>query len=184
MSDDGRKEFSICLKDDVTPVLSKMDAGLDKTKAKLDENKKSQTEATLDAIKTVTSLSAVVGGLNAVTSSMNVLQIGSEETRGAMMKLSAGIQMVVGTAQMLQGTIILIKSLNMALKGTAIMSAWAAVCAHPLLGLAIVGAGGAAAGYIIGQMQSNSSTTTINYNSQPTEEVRKSQTVVNTGGYA
>jgi hypothetical protein len=187
MADGETLAYTLEVQDEASDKLDKIGNKAQETSKKLDDNVKSQESAVLQSIKAMTAMSAVVGGLNAVTGAMDALQIGSEETRKSIRMLASGINLFVGTAQAIMGAVTVIQTLNTALKGTAIMSAFAYAAANPLVGLLAVGAAGAAGGYMIGMMNSSTSTTTvknINLNSVPsTPYERQSSALMTAGGW-
>ena len=143
-----------------------------------------QQTAILKSVEVMTALHAVQAGLSAVTSSVRTLGIVDEETALTLQKVTAGIQLVVGTAQAIKGVVTLFQTLNAVLKTTAIVSTFAAIAENPAKGALIVGAAGLAAGAVGGYMysamqQNNTTNTTINV--AHTETARQAETAVQTG---
>ena len=141
-----------------------------------------QEHAVLKSVETLTALHAVQSGLSAVTSSVQTLGLVDEQTAETLKKLTAGIQLVVGTAQAVKGVVTLFNTLNGVLKTTAIVSTFAAIAENPAKGALIVGGAGLAAGAVAGYMYSatqNTHNTTINVQHEST--ARQSETLVDTG---
>ena len=120
---------------------------------------------------------------------MRTLGIVDEETALKLQKVTAGLQLVVGTAQAIKGVVSLFQTLNSVLKTTAIVSTFASIAENPAKGALIIGAAGLAAGAVGGYMYSalqqggvhNTSTTNITV--AHTETARQAQTVVDTGSW-
>ena len=141
-----------------------------------------QEHAVLKSVETLTALHAVQSGLSAVTSSVQTLGLVDNETAESMKKLTAGIQLVVGTAQAVKGVVTLFNTLNGVLKTTAIVSTFASIAENPAKGALIIGGAGLAAGAMAGYLYSttqNNHTTTINVQHEST--ARQAETLADTG---
>jgi len=105
-----------------------------------------------------------------------------EETALQLQKVTAGIQLVVGTAQAVKGVVTLFNTLNGVLKTTAIVSTFASIAENPVKGAAIIGgaslAAGAVAGYMYSATQNNN--TTINVSHQDTATARQTEEATGT----
>lgn len=154
-----------------------------KASAKVQALNRDQTATILKSVETLSALHAVQSGLSAVTSSVRTLGLVNEETAEKMQKLTAGVQLMVGTAQAVKGVVTLFNSLNSVLKTTAIVSTFAAIAENPAKGALIVGGAGLAAGAVAGYMYSattnNNHNTTINVQHEST--ARQAETLVDTG---
>lgn len=144
----------------------------------------SQEAAVLKSVETMTALHGIQSGLSAVTSSLTTLGIVDDETAETLRKVTAGVQLVVGTAQAIKGVVTLFNTLNSVLKTTAIVSTFASIAENPVKGALIVGTAAAAAGAIGGYMMSsinNTKSTTINVTHEST--ARQAQTVMDAGSW-
>ena len=141
-----------------------------------------QTTAVLKSVETLSAMHAVQSGLSAVTSSVQTLGIVDEQTAQTLKKVTAGVQLLVGTAQAVKGVVTLFQSLNSVLKTTAIVSTFASIAENPAKGALIVGGASLAAGAVAGYMYSatqNTNNTTINVQHEST--ARQAETLVDTG---
>ena len=141
-----------------------------------------QTTAVLKSVETLSAMHAVQSGLSAVTSSVQTLGIVDEQTAQTLKKVTAGVQLLVGTAQAVKGVVTLFQSLNSVLKTTAIVSTFASIAENPAKGALIVGGASLAAGAVAGYMYSatqNNHNTTINVQHEST--ARQAETLVDTG---
>ena len=154
-----------------------------KASAKVQALNQDQTATILKSVETLSALHAVQSGLSAVTSSVKTLGLVDEETAEKMQKLTAGVQLMVGTAQAVKGVVTLFQSLNSVLKTTAIVSTFASIAENPAKGALIVGgaslAAGAVAGYMYSATTNNNHNTTINVQHEST--ARQAETLVDTG---
>lgn len=154
-----------------------------KASAKVQALNQDQTATILKSVETLSALHAVQSGLSAVTSSVKTLGLVNEETAEKMQKLTAGVQLMVGTAQAVKGVVTLFQSLNSVLKTTAIVSTFASIAENPARGALIVGgaslAAGAVAGYMYSATTNNNHNTTINVQHEST--ARQAETLVDTG---
>ena len=154
-----------------------------KASAKVQALNQDQTATILKSVETLSALHAVQSGLSAVTSSVKTLGLVNEETAEKMQKLTAGVQLMVGTAQAVKGVVTLFQSLNSVLKTTAIVSTFASIAENPAKGALIVGgaslAAGAVAGYMYSATTNNNHNTTINVQHENT--ARQAETLVDTG---
>ena len=154
-----------------------------KASAKVQALNQDQTATILKSVETLSALHAVQSGLSAVTSSVRTLGLVNEETAEKMQKLTAGVQLMVGTAQAVKGVVTLFQSLNSVLKTTAIVSTFASIAENPAKGALIVGgaslAAGAVAGYMYSATTNNNHNTTINVQHEST--ARQAETLVDTG---
>lgn len=154
-----------------------------KASAKVQALNQDQTATILKSVETLSALHAVQSGLSAVTSSVKTLGLVNDETAEKMQKLTAGVQLMVGTAQAVKGVVTLFQSLNSVLKTTAIVSTFASIAENPAKGALIVGgaslAAGAVAGYMYSATTNNNHNTTINVQHEST--ARQAETLVDTG---
>lgn len=178
---EGSVTYSIGVEDsDAARKLDELGGKADLTNRKLDDTEAKQDSVRIKSIQTMTALQGVVSGLSATTSAMDTLQIGSEELRTSIKQVAADIQLFVGIAQTIKGAVILIETLNSALKMTAVMSTFAWAAANPAASLLVVGAVGAAGGYVISQITNVSNSTT--YNSS-TQDTRQASSVLNAAAW-
>lgn len=162
----------------------KTEAQLDQTTEAAQRASQAQQNAILKSVETLSALQGVQSGLSAVTSAVNTLGLVDEETFKTLQKVTAGVQLVVGTAQAVKGVVTLFQSLNSVLKTTAIVSTFASIAENPAAGAAIIGGAALAAGAVGGYMMSsinNNKTTTINVAHEST--ARQAQTVVDAGAW-
>lgn len=179
-------------------AMSKTKAGLDegastaqRTGQALEETTQAAQQATqaqeaaiLKSVETLSALHGIQSGLSAVTSSLNTLGLVDEETYKTLQKVTAGVQLVVGTAQAVKGVTTLFQGLNSVLKTTAIVSTFASIAENPAKGALIVGGAALAAGAVGGYMMSsinNNKSTTINVAHEST--ARQAQTVMDAGAW-
>ena len=153
-----------------------------KASASVQSLNQDQTQAILKSVETLSAMQAIQSGLSAVTSSVRTLGLVDEETAKTLQKVTAGVQLLVGTAQAVKGVVTLFNSLNSVLKTTAIVSTFASIAENPAKGALIVGGAGLAAGALAGYMYSatqNTNNTTINVQHEST--ARQTETLVDTG---
>lgn len=153
-----------------------------KASASVQRLNQDQQNGIIKSIETLTALQAMQSGLSAITNSVQVLGLADEETAQKMKQLTAGIQLVVGTAQTIKGVVTIFNTLNSVLKTTAIVSTFASIAENPAKGALIVGSMGLAAGAIGGYLYSttqNNHTTTINVQHEST--ARQAETLTDTG---
>lgn len=179
-------------------AMSKTKAGLDegasaaqRTGQALEETAQAAQQATdaqqtaiLKSVETLSAMHALQSGIGAITSSVNTLGLVDEETYKTLQKVTAGIQLVVGTAEAVKGVTTLFQGLNAVLKTTAIVSTFASIAENPAKGALIVGGAALAAGAVGGYMMSsinNSKSTTINVAHEST--ARQAQTVTDAGAW-
>ena len=167
-------------------AMSKTKAGLDegasaaqRTGQALEETAQAAQQATdsqqtaiLKSVETLSAMHALQSGIGAITSSVNTLGLVDEETYKTLQKVTAGIQLVVGTAEAVKGVTTLFQGLN------------ASIAENPAKGALIVGGAALAAGAVGGYMMSsinNSKSTTINVAHEST--ARQAQTVTDAGAW-
>jgi len=174
--------YTFRAEDKISEPMKKAEDQLKRTEEASQKCTQAQEQAVLKSVEVMTALHSVQSGLSAVTSSVRTLGIVDEETALKLQKVTAGIQLIVGTAQAIKGVVTLFQTLNAVLKTTAIVSTFASIAENPAKGALIVGAAGLAAGAVGGYMYSaiqNSNTTNITV--AHTETARQAETVVDTG---
>jgi len=183
---EGSVKYYFTMVDEVTEPannaassLDKLGASADSTKKKTDNAKDSMESSTLSAIKTMSAMQSMQSGLSAVSSSMEQLDIGSEEMREGFKNAAAAVQLFVGVAQTIKGTVEIMKTLNGVLKSTAVLGVMSQVALNPVTGLAVVAALGVAGGYAISQVNSKTS----NFVTSSASSTRTAETVDSTGGW-
>ncbi len=142
-----------------------------------------QQTAILKSVETLAALHALQSGMGAITNSVRTLGLVDDETAQTLQKVTAGIQLMVGTAEAVKGVVTLFKSLNAVLKTTAIVSTFASIAENPAKGAAVLGLAGLGAGAIAGAMYSMTKTSNTTINVQHTEQARQTQTLVDTGAW-
>ncbi len=177
MADEQEVVYIFRAEDGISEPMKRAEDQLAKTEEASDKCTQAQERAILKSVETLSALQAVQSGLSAVTSSVRTLGIVDEETAQQLQKVTAGIQLVVGTAQAVKGVVTLFNTLNGVLKTTAIVSTFASIAENPVKGAAIVGgaalAAGAVAGYMYSATQNNN--TTINVGHQDTAQARQAE---------
>jgi hypothetical protein len=174
--------YTFRAEDKISGPMKQAEDQLKKTEEASQKCTQAQEQAILKSVEVMTALHAVQSGLSAVTSSVRTLGIVDEETAMTLQKVTAGIQLVVGTAQAIKGVVTLFQTLNAVLKTTAIVSTFASIAENPAKGALVIGAAGLAAGAVGGYMYSaiqNSNTTNITV--AHTETARHAGAVVDTG---
>ena len=175
--------YTFRAEDKISEPMKRAEDQLKRTEEASNKCTDAQEKAILKSVEVMTALHAVQSGLSAVTSSVRTLGIVDEETALTLQKVTAGIQLVVGTAQAIKGVVTLFQTLNAVLKTTAIVSTFASIAENPAKGALIVGAAGLAAGavggYLYSATQNNNSTTNITV--AHSETARQVETVVDTG---
>ena len=175
--------FTFRAEDKISEPMKKAEDQLRKTKEASDRCTDAQEKAILKSVEVMTALHAVQSGLSAVTSSVKTLGLVDEETALTLQKVTAGIQLVVGTAQAIKGVVTLFQTLNAVLKTTAIVSTFAAIAENPAKGALIIGTAGVAAGAVAGLMYSSISNYNNNITVQHTETARQASGAMNTGSW-
>ena len=178
--------YTFRAEDKISEPMKKAEEQLKKTEEASQKCTDAQQSAILKSVEVMTALHAVQSGLSAVTSSVRTLGIVDEETAMTLQKVTAGIQLVVGTAQAIKGVVTLFQTLNAVLKTTAIVSTFASIAENPAKGALIVGgaalAAGAVGGYMYSALQQNNNNTT-NFTVAHTETARQTQSMMDTGAW-
>jgi hypothetical protein len=177
MADNQEVVYTFTAEDGISGPMKKAEEQLAKTEQASETCTQAQERAILKSVETLSALHAVQSGMSAVTSSVQTLGLVDEETFQSLRKVTAGIQLVVGTAEAVKGVVTLFNTLNGVLKTTAIVSTFAAIAENPLKGAAIVGAAGVAAGAVAGYMYSatQNNNTTITVSHADTETGRRAE---------
>ena len=182
MPDEQEVVYTFRAEDRISAPMKKAEEQLARTEEASDKATAAQERAILKSVETLTALHALQSGLSAITSSVRTLGIVDEETALQLQKVTAGIQLMVGTAQAVKGVVTLFNTLNGVLKTTAIVGTFASIAENPVKGAAIIGgaslAAGAVAGYMYSATQNNS--TTINVGHQETETARQAEQATGT----
>ena len=174
--------YTFRAEDKISEPMKRAEDQLKRTEEASNKCTDAQEKAILKSVEVMSALHAVQSGLSAVTSSVRTLGIVDEETALTLQKVTAGIQLVVGTAQAIKGVVTLFQTLNAVLKTTAIVSTFASIAENPAKGALIVGAAGLAAGAVAGYMYSvTQNTNTTNITVAHSETARQAETVVDTG---
>lgn len=142
-----------------------------------------QQTAILKSVETLAALHALQSGMGAITNSVRTLGLVDDETAQTLQRVTAGIQLMVGTAEAVKGVVTLFKSLNAVLKTTAIVSTFASIAENPAKGAAVLGLAGLGVGAVAGAMYSMTKTSNTTINVQHTEQARQTQTLVDTGAW-
>jgi len=154
-----------------------------KASAKVQALQQDQTQAIIKSVETLSAMQALQSGLSAITSSVRTLGLVDDETAQTLQKVTAGVQLLVGTAQAVKGVVTLFQTLNGVLKTTAIVSTFASIAENPAKGALIIGGAGIAAGAVAGYMYSattnNNHNTTINVQHEST--ARQAEALTDTG---
>ena len=162
MAEDTEVVYTFRAEDEISAPMKKAEEQLQRTEEASEKCTQAQEKAILKSVETLSALQAVQSGMSAVTSSVQTLGLVDEETAQSLRKVTAAIQLVVGTAQAIKGVVTLFNTLNAVLKTTAIVSTFAAIAENPVKGMAIVGAAGIAAGAVAGYMYSATQNNTTN----------------------
>lgn len=177
MPEDTEVVYTFRAEDRISGPMKNAETQLKATEGAADSCTKAQEKAVLKSVETLTAMQALQSGVGAVTSAVTTLGMVDDETARTLQKLTAGIQLVVGTAQAIKGVVTLFQSLNAVLKTTAIVSTFASIAENPVKGAAIIGAAGLAAGAVAGYLYSSTQTTntTINVGHEETATARQVQ---------
>ena len=165
MAEDTEVVYTFRAEDEISGPMKKAEEQLQRTEEASEECTQAQERAILKSVETLTALHAVQSGMSAVTSSVQTLGLVDEETAQSLRKVTAAIQLVVGTAQAIKGVVTLFNTLNAVLKTTAIVSTFAAIAENPAKGAMVIGgaalAAGAVAGYMYSATQNNTTNITV-----------------------
>lgn len=174
--------YTFRAEDKISEPMKRAEDQLRKTETASKNCTEAQQTAILKSVEVMSALHSVQSGLSAVTSSVRTLGIVDEETALKLQKVTAGIQLIVGTAQAIKGVVTLFQTLNAVLKTTAIVSTFASIAENPAKGALILGGASLAAGAVAGYMYSaTQNTNTTNITVAHTETARQAETVVDTG---
>ena len=151
------------------------------TSSQIRRTNQDQQTAVLKSVETLAALHALQSGIGAITNSVRTLGLVDDETAQTLQKVTAGIQLMVGTAETVKGVVTLFRSLNSVLKTTAIVSTFASIAENPAKGAMVLGMAGLGVGAVAGAMYSmtKNSNTTINVQHEST--ARQAETLVDTG---
>lgn len=83
--------------------MEKAERQIERTTEAADDNTRAQEKAVLKSISTMQAMQSIQSGLSAITSGVTTLGLVDEETAKSLQKVTAGIQLVVGTAQAVKG---------------------------------------------------------------------------------
>lgn len=183
MADEHEIVFTYRAVNEISKPMEEAKESLNETAEAARENEAAQEAAVIKSVETMTALHGIQSGLTAVTSSVRTLGLVDEETAATLQKVTAGIQLVVGTAQAVKGVVTLFNSLNAVLKTTAIVSTFASIAENPAKGALVVGTAAAAAGALGGYMMSTLNNKTTNITVEHTETARQVETVVDAGSW-
>ena len=177
MPEDTEVVYTFRAEDKISGPMKNAETQLKATEGAADSCTKAQERAVLKSVETLSAMQALQSGVGAVTHAVTTLGMVDDETANTLQKLTAGIQLVVGTAQAIKGVVTLFQSLNAVLKTTAIVSTFASIAENPVKGAAIIGAAGLAAGAVAGYLYSSTQTTntTINVGHEETATARQVQ---------
>ena len=181
MTENNEVVYTFRAEDRISQPMKKAEDQLRRTEEASQKCTQAQQSAILKSVETLTALHAVQSGLSAVTSSVKTLGLVNDETAEKLQKLTAGIQLVVGTAQAVKGVVTLFNTLNTVLKTTAIVSTFAAIAENPAKGAAVIAGASLAAGAVAGYMYSSTQNVNTTINVQSTETARQAETAVDTG---
>ena len=180
--------YTFRAEDKISEPMKRAEDQLKRTEEASKDCTEAQQTAILKSVEVMSALHSVQSGLSAVTSSVRTLGIVDEETALKLQKVTAGLQLVVGTAQAIKGVVSLFQTLNSVLKTTAIVSTFASIAENPAKGALILGgaslAAGAVAGYMYSALQQGGgvqNTNTTNITVAHTETARQAETIVDTG---
>lgn len=175
MPEDTEVVYTFRAEDKISEPMKNAETQLKATEQATEECTKAQERTILKSVETLTAMQALQSGVGAVTHAVTTLGMVDDETARTLQKLTAGIQLVVGTAQAIKGVVTLFQSLNAVLKTTAIVSTFASIAENPVKGAAIIGAAGLAAGAVAGYLYSSTQNTTINVGHEDTATARQVQ---------
>lgn len=175
MPEDTEVVYTFRAEDKISEPMKNAETQLKATEQATEECTKAQERTILKSVETLTAMQALQSGVGAVTHAVTTLGMVDDETARTLQKLTAGIQLVVGTAQAIKGVVTLFQSLNAVLKTTAIVSTFASIAENPVKGAAIIGAAGLAAGAVAGYLYSSTQNTTINVGHEDTATARQAQ---------
>lgn len=173
--------YTFRAEDNISGPMRKAEEQLNRTEEASNRCTDAQEKAILKSVEVMTALHAVQSGLSAVTSSVRTLGIVDEETALKLQKVTAGVQLVVGTAQAIKGVVTLFQTLNAVLKTTAIVSTFAAIAENPAKGALIIGGASLAAGAVGGYMYSSMQNKTTNITVEHTETARQAENALDAG---
>ena len=151
------------------------------TSVQLRSTNADQQTAILKSVETLAALHALQSGIGAITNSVRTLGLVDDETAQTLQKVTAGIQLMVGTAETVKGVVTLFKSLNAVLKTTAIVSTFASIAENPAKGAMVLGMAGLGVGAVAGAMYSMTKTSNTTINVQHESTARQTQTLVDAG---
>ena len=185
MPEDTEVVYTFRAEDKISEPMKNAETQLKATEQATEECTKAQERTILKSVETLSAMQAIQSGVGAVTHAVTTLGMVDDETARTLQKLTAGIQLVVGTAQAIKGVVTIFQSLNAVLKTTAIVSTFASIAENPVKGAAIIGAAGLAAGAVAGYLYSSTQTnnTTINVGHEDTAMARQAQQVNLTGAW-
>lgn len=153
------------------------------TSVQLRSTNADQQTAILKSVETLAALHALQSGIGAITNSVRTLGLVDDETAQTLQRVTAGIQLMVGTAETVKGVVTLFRSLNSVLKTTAIVSTFASIAENPVKGAMVLGMAGLGVGAVAGAMYSMTKTSNTTINVQHESTARQTQTLVDTGAW-
>ena len=176
--------FNLVVEDNISGPMKEAEDQVNQTKEALQETDRAAERTMLKSVETLTALHALQSGMSAITSSVKTLGLVDDETAESLQKVTAGIQLVVGTAQAVKGVATIFETLNGVLKTTAIVSTFAAIAENPAKAALVVGGAALAAGAVGGYMMSsisNNKTTTVNVAREETG--RQAASIIDAGAW-
>ena len=140
----------------------------DNLKQKVDSTNTCVDSQNIKFLSQLAAVTAVYGGINMVTRSMQTLGLVNEKTAQSLMKVSAAVGIMAGSFNAIRGAVKLIDALKNAEILLSAIETYRAVLNNPAKLAAVAVAGGAAAGvagYYIGKSNSDNQNNTTNQTS-------------------
>jgi len=153
--------------DNVTQVANAGTDAQGRLNASMETGISLQNTNTLAWLKQMTALSSLRRGLSGITMGLVEFGIIGKQGEAVMRKLTAGVSLFVGTAQLIKGVVAIINMLRAAEVGLAAVETYRAVLKNPaMLAVTVAGVGAAAGigGYLAGKNSGGGGGTTVNQN--------------------
>ena len=151
---DTTVSYTYQMADNIAPLTKESIEVQEELQGTIKETTNEMNRQTLDFVENVLSVSALAGGINALSAAFEVLGIFNEKQIEALTKMVAVTQLFTGSAQAILGLVGVVNILRNAEIGLAAVETYRKVLHNPAamgLVLAGIGAAGAVSGFLIGR---------------------------------
>lgn len=172
-SEYGDVYFTFTVNDNVTATTEQMVATQSKFEGQVDKSTASVDRQNMSFLVQMEAARGLYRGVSMLSRSAQQLGLISEGAAMGLMKVQAGLGLVVGAYSMLKASAKIVESLRTATVGLAVVESYRKVLANPAAIALVIGgaaAAGGLAGYFVGQgNQQQTVNQTVNFNGMQTQ---------------